>query len=485
MRAYLTKAVDTIARAFGVATVVERASSRSFGVRVMPDQALWYQFQRIGGAMTPARVTQILRQRDSGDMTAYVDLLNESRQKDGHLHGNLSQAEESIVELDWTLKLPEKARARDKRAMRWLDNALRQCTGDNDSEAGGFADLIAHLAGAFYVGHQVAEPAFRKDRDGYIAPKGFYALNARRFGYRSDDGVFVWKDETTGYRGVDLRKEYPGRFIIFQPRVNGDVPVREGLGSVLMWAALFRNWSVTDWLRTAELTWKPWRIGTYKKGASDQDIEALKTAMDTLVTTGSAVLPETTDFQAEWAAGSGGSGSRPTHAELFNVIAMEMSKAVLGATETVQSSSSSGFAQAKVHHGVTKTILRGRARQVAACITRDLVATLIRINFGKDVAIPQFEFILPDPVDIQAFGAGVKSLTDAGCNLSQNWVRNRVGAVAPENDDDEMGVESPEPETPEPDDESDPTGDDSGQPPPGSGEGDGEPAVEPADVTPD
>jgi phage gp29-like protein len=88
-------------------------------------------------------------------------------------------------------------------------------------------------------------------------------------------------------------------------------------------------------------------------------------------------------------------------------------------------------------------------------------------------------------VDIQAFGAGVKSLTDAGCKLSQNWVRNRVGAVAPENDDDEMGVESPEPETSEPDDESDPTGDDSGQPPPGSGEGDGEPAVEPADVTPD
>ena len=49
--------------------------------------------------MTPARVSQILRQRDSGDMTAYVDLLNESRQMDGHLHGILSQAEESIAEL--------------------------------------------------------------------------------------------------------------------------------------------------------------------------------------------------------------------------------------------------------------------------------------------------------------------------------------------------------------------------------------------------
>lgn len=484
MRAYLTRAIDAVAKAFGVATVVERASSRSFGVRVMPDQALWYQFQRIGGAMTPGRVTQILRQADAGDMASYVDLLNESRQKDGHLQGILSQAEESISELDWTLKLPETARAKDKRAMRWVENAFRQCSGDADSETIGFVDLIAHLAGAFYVGHQVAEPVFRKDRDGYIAPKGFHAHNARRFGYRTSDGRFVWKDETTDYHGVDLRKEYPGRFLIFQPRVNGDVPVREGLGRVLMWAALFRNWSITDWLRTAELTWKPWRVGTYQKGASSEDIEALKSTMDTLVTTGSAVLPETTNFKAEWAAGSGGSGSRPTHAELYNVVAMEMSKAVLGATETVQSSSSSGFAQAKVHHGVTKTILRARARQVASCITRDLITTLIRINFGKDVAIPQFEFILPDPVDIQAFGSGVKALNDAGCKLSQNWVRNRVGAVAPENDDDEMGEDSPDPEpqSPDPAEPSDPSGDDSGPPPPGSGEGDGEPAAEPADV---
>ena len=185
MRAYLTRAIDAVAKAFGVATVVERASSRSFGVRVMPDQALWYQFQRIGGAMTPGRVTQILRQADAGDMASYVDLLNESRQKDGHLQGILSQAEESISELDWTLKLPETARAKDKRAMRWVENAFRQCSGDADSETIGFVDLIAHLAGAFYVGHQVAEPVFRKDRDGYIAPKGFHAHNARRFGYRT------------------------------------------------------------------------------------------------------------------------------------------------------------------------------------------------------------------------------------------------------------------------------------------------------------
>ena len=175
MRAYLTKAVDTIARAFGVTTVVERASARSFGGRVLADQALWFQFQRIGGAMTPARVSQILRQRDSGDMTAYVDLLNESRQKDGHLHGILSQAEESIAELDWTLKLPEKARARDKRAMRWVENALRQCTGDNDSEAGGFADRIAlqhsvelhtgqgELKGAIDAGQHRSQPIVTGD----------------------------------------------------------------------------------------------------------------------------------------------------------------------------------------------------------------------------------------------------------------------------------------------------------------------------------
>lgn len=437
MRHHFARAAYALARAFGAAPVVERAISRTgMTARVMPDQAIWHQFQRIGGSLTPQRVSWILRLADTGDLTSYIDLLNESRQKDGHLQGILSQVEESIAELDWTLTVPEQSRKKDRTACAWVESRLRATTGQSDDDTKGLGDLISHLSGAFYYGHAVAETRWEKTSDKKLAPKGFELLAARRFGYRQGDAAFIWRDETTGYEGVRLQEAHPNKFIIAQVRVNGDVPVREGLGRVLMWCALFRNWSLSDWLRTAELAWKPWRIGTYQKGASDKDIEDLKAVVDDLVTSGSAVLPETTEFKVEWPGGSGGSSSRPTHSELHNVIAQEMSKAALGATETVQSSSSSGYAQAKVHAGVTKTILRARARQIAAVITRDLVRPMIELNFGKDVVIPTFAFTLPDPVDIQQFGKGIKDLTAAGVKLSQSWVRSRIGAPEPKADEE-------------------------------------------------
>jgi phage gp29-like protein len=451
MRHYLAKAAFAVARAFGAEPIVERASLGAKGARVIPDQALWAQYQRIGGALTPQRVSQILREADTGETRQYIDLLNDSRQKDGHLQGILSQVEESIAELDWTLTVPDnaKGRKRNQKIVAFVTEALRSTTGSSPDDTKGFGDLISHLSGSFYYGHAVSEILWKKDDVGYLVPKGFELLNARRFGYRQSDGAFIWRDETTTYQGIRIQEDYPNRFIVAQPRVNGDLPSREGLGRVLMWAALFRNWSLSDWLRTAELSWKPWRVGYYEKGASEPDKTALAQVMESLMSSGSAILADTTKFDVHWPGGSGGSGSRPTHAELFNVIAQEMSKAALGATETVQSSSSSGYAQAKVHAGVSKTILRARARQIAMIIMRDLIRPMVEMNFGRKALVPTFSFVLPDPVDIAQFGKGIKDLVEAGLKLPQTWVRARIGAPEPLDEEDVLEPQAPEPDPPE------------------------------------
>lgn len=485
MRAYLAKAAFAVASAFGAAPIVERASLGAKGARVIPDQALWAQYQRIGGSLTPQRVSQILREADTGETRRYIDLLNDARQKDGHLQGILSQVEESIAELDWTLTLPEgqKDRKRNKKIVAFLTEALRGTTGSSPDDTKGFGDLVSHLAGSFYYGHAVAEILWKKDDSGYLVPKGFELLNARRFGYRQTDGAFIWRDETTTFQGVRIQEDYPNRFVVAQPRVNGDLPSREGLGRVLMWAALFRNWSLSDWLRTAELSWKPWRVGYYEKGASEPDKTALAQVMESLMSSGSAILADTTKFDVHWPGGSGGSGSRPTHAELFNVIAQEMSKAALGATETVQSSSSSGYAQAKVHAGVSKTILRARARQIAMIIMRDLIRPMVEMNFGRKALVPTFAFVLPDPVDIAQFGKGIKDLVEAGLKVPQAWVRSRIGAPDPVDEEDVLEPHAPEPADPE--DPTDPEADPNTPAPDGGGDTPDVPATDDGEDTPE
>jgi phage gp29-like protein len=428
----LTRIAWQAAKAIGFAPAIyqrARLSQSAMVGRAIPDLALWHQFQRIGGAITPTQVSTILREADAGDMTRLMDLGNDARQKDGHLQAILSQAEEGIAGLDWQLRLPDGAKARDKRAAKVAESYLRS--------AKNFQRMISHQAGAIYYGRAITETAWQK-RDGFLVPGDFVNHAARRFVFRQSDGKLVWKDP--GMVEVDFLEEFPGKFIVSQPRVNGDVPCREGLIRVIVWAAMFRNWDLTDWLRTGEASWKPWRIGYHDPKANDEDKESLEAALSQLTTSGYAMLPKSTEMKIEWPGGTSQS-SKSTHSELFNVIAQEMSKAVLGQTETVQSSNSSGYAQAKVHERVGGTLLKSRAKSVAADITRDLVQPFIEWNFGKGYEVPRFEFITQDPVDIGGFADAISKLVGSGLNISQEWVRDQIGAPEPIDGQDVMGAD--------------------------------------------
>lgn len=80
---------------------------------------------------------------------------------------------------------------------------------------------------------------------------------------------------------------------------------------------------------------------------------------------------------------------------------------------------------------------------------RDVIRPMIELNFGKDYAIPEFSFVIEEPVDVAAFGAGIEKLVKAGTKVSQDWVRGKIGAPAPK-DGEELVVQHdpPKPEGP-------------------------------------
>lgn len=439
--------LSSIARGFGLEakrTDAPRLPSAAGGV--VPDLALWSQGSRLGGGISPRAVTSIYRSADAGNPRQLMDLANECRQRDAHLQAVLSVSDESIAGLKWQLRAPEgdKEKLRDKKAREWCEGILRASPD--------FRRAVAHLAGSVYYSFSVVETVWARV-DGKVVPAEFKTLQPRRFGFRLADGRFVWRDENMDYAGVDIREDYPNRFVVSQPRINGDVPAREGLARVLIWYSIFRNWAFADWLKTAETSWKPWRIGTYKKGNSDPiDKEQLEDVLRRLTTDGAAVIPDSSSVSVQWPTGSG--SSRSTHGELVNVLGQEMSKAVLGQTETTQSSASSGYAQAKVHDSVKRDLLESRAQQIAADITRDLIAVLIRLNFGPSVLVPIFEFATQDPVDLTAFAIAVKNFSDAGVIMPQRWVRDQAGIPEPEEDEEcingESDEEVPDPNAPNP-----------------------------------
>jgi len=421
-----------------------KATKRGAKTQIVGDQALWSQAARIGGGLTPPQITNLIEEANSGLPARLVDLANECRQRDCHLQSVLSVNEESIAGLEWNIVPPDKARAKDKRAAKWVEDTLRKNAG--------LQRLISDLTGATYYGYAVVEIVWKKDKDDKQVPAYFKLIAQRRFRFRKLDGQLVLCDMTTAFQEIDLAGDNPNKFIVCQPRVNGDSPNREGLDRPLVWMSMMRNWSIGDWLKTGEMSWKPWRVGTYKKGGgtSAEDRAILETVMRKLTTDYSAVIPDSCEVEINWPGGTSHTGS--THAEIVNTLGNEMSKCVLGQTETTQASSSSGYAQAKVHDSVRKDIRESRARQIAAALTEHLVAAMYVLNYGTTVEPGTFKFATQDPVNLKEFSEAIKTLKDASARIPEAWVHEQAGIPIPEDGERLLGNTAagpiPEPGTP-------------------------------------
>jgi phage gp29-like protein len=419
---------------------------RAVAGRVVGEQPLYLQLQRIGGGLTPQQVSSIFREADAGETKRLVDLANEARQKDCHLHSVLGTRELAMQKLAFDTvpyKDPgaKKPKLRDRKIAEFVQQTLLNITADETNPENPLADfsgLIAHLTGGNYYGHSTAETIFTKDGR-YMVPLGFSLIHQRRFRFNIQNGRLEWFDEGSSKGvGVDLLATYPGKFIQFQPRIMGDVAVREGLVRPLMWAALFRNWDIRDWLQLAELAWKPWRIGKYQKTANAEDIDDLLALLEQMTASGVATHPETTEVTIEWPKNAG-AGGKSTHSELAGFMGAEMSKAVLGQTLTTESGDRGARSLGDVHNEVRGDIRDADARAMASIVRRHLIRPLVRLNFGGNVAIPGFRFLTQDAVDVQATSAAVLNLRKAGARIPARWVYDTFGIPEPEDDEECLG----------------------------------------------
>lgn len=408
---------------------------------VLPDQAIWEQFQRIGGGVTPEQVSRIIRAADTGDMSRLVDLANEARQKDGHLHSVLQTREMAVAGLEWELVYPGETkrkrrsnRMRGARERKFVEGCLR-----NHPE---FDMLRAHLAGATYIGYAVAEIVWTYDGTSLL-PKHFVAHNSRRFGFRDTDGAFVYRDRNRA-KEIELQAAWPDKFIVSQPRVNGDVPCREGLVRNLMWLALFRNWTLGDLLKLAEMSWKPWRRGVFQKSASNLDIEKLKQILRGMVSSGVAVHSDQVQVHTEWAGGTkgGGGAGSSSHISLFDLCGREMSKATLGQTLTTDQGAVGSQALGKVHNEIRGNIKVADAKHLAGVLNRFLIEPMVRLNFGPQAPVPYIRFITDDIADMVAVANALEKLTGPSVRMRvpANWARDELGIPDPEDGDELLGV---------------------------------------------
>ncbi|GAG01425.1 unnamed protein product, partial [marine sediment metagenome] len=265
----------------------------------------------------------------------------------------------------------------------------------------------------------------------WLLPEGFNLIDQRRFQFRANDGRLVFSDGQVSYGGgVDLMADFPGQYMQHRPRINGDIPSREGLSHLLVWVALFRNWSEADWLKLGEMTWKPWRIGKYAKGVGSKAKADLMFTLERLTNNGIATHGPEVEIDLVWPGQEGKGAAGSTHKELCDWLGAEMSKAILGQTLTTEQGERGARSLGEVHDRVRKDIRDQDAKAVAATIRRDLIRPLVLLNYG-DVPIPKVAFQTEDAVDLLEFMKAVKTGKDAGMDIPVWWVHDVSGIPEP------------------------------------------------------
>lgn len=400
------------------------------GDTLIPESPLWSQFTRIGANLTPQQVSNIIRDADQGRPAMLVDLVHECRQKDGHMQAVLGVRELAVAALDWSIDPPPDATDAEKQQAALCKAALKNCQD--------FTVLVAHLVGegCLFPTGAWAELIWQVQRfgptKGIEAPIAMKRINSRRFGFRQSDGKLLFIGRAGGTAesdGIDLLEEYgPGNFVHRLPRINGDVQVREGLARIFVWMAVLRNWGIRDWLLAGEMGWKPWRIATYKKTVDGKDREFAEAMIQTLTATGAGVKPDTVDLDIQWPKSSG-SNLQSVHKELVEFIGMEMSKAGIGQTLTIEAGARGARSLGEVHNAVRKDVRESDATDIAGTLTRDVVGPFYAFNFPS--ARPgTFRFHTEAGVDITALSNAIDKLADKVA-IPQSWVRDEIGAPEP------------------------------------------------------
>ncbi len=331
--------------------------------------------------LTPSRLMAVLREADSGSLSAAMQLYEEMEEKDPHLFAVAGTRRLAVTGLEWTIE-PETCVRCD------VDATLARAAADHAREVlasiESFDETLQHLALAVGRNIAIAELVWGRRNDRFtlvdLCPVDFTRI------------VFDDLDRprilTAGrpMDGIDLAAN---KFVVHTPHCTAGHPQRGGLLRVTALSYLGKNLALKDWMIFAEIFGMPVRIARYEPSASAEEKREMLDMLESLGSNAAGVFSRAVDLQIVSTERGGKQSPYEALIEFFN---REMSKAWLGQTLTTDTTGSRGsFAASRIHERVRQDVLADDLRKEARTIRRDILAPIVRFRFGSDVPVPHFK----------------------------------------------------------------------------------------------
>ncbi|MBN9471677.1 MAG: DUF935 domain-containing protein [Bosea sp.] len=369
--------------------------------------------------LTPGRLARILRDSIDGDPMRYLELAEDMEERDLHYAGVLGIRKRQVAGLDISVEAasdqPEDIAAAD---------LVREVIGRDC-----FADELIDILDAIGKGFSATEIIWDTS-EGQWRPTALRWRDPRFFEFARNDGETLLLRENGPPQPLK-----PFGWITHVAKAKSGLPIRGGLARAAAWAFLFKAFTVKDWAIFAEAYGQPLRLGKYDGGATEADKEVLLRAVSNIGVDYAAIVPA---GMAVEIVESKISGSHELYEKRANWLDQQVSKAVLGQTQTTDATAG-GYATARVHDGVREDIETADARQVAATLNRDLARPVVDLNLGPRRAYPKIKISRPDQADVEKLVANVAKLVPLGLKVGMSTMRDKLGLPDPEADEELLG----------------------------------------------
>lgn len=381
------------------------------------------------GGWTPSKMARALADaRTLADTRRYFSLAEEIEEKDGNYRSVIATRKLAVASLPFRIE-PASEDASDVAVADFVREQL---------ESAEVRGALKNLLDAISKGVSVVEIIWKPSATTWTIDRLEWR-DPRFFQFSKTDGKTL--SLLPAVQGGQMQPLPEYKFIVHTPSLKAGLPIRSGLAFVAAWAYVLKWLALKDWAALLAVYGKPAKKGTYKPGTRPEDIAVLKRAVREYGSDAGGVFPDTMSIAFDK------DGSISASADMFERLVRyqdeQVAKLVLGASLTTGTSNTgSGGSQALgvVHNELRADIMRDDAMDLSTTLSRQLVAPLVALNFGEDVALPRVSLIVEEPEDQSALSTIAKEMAEIGVPLSKKGLAARFGLPLAEAADDSVVV---------------------------------------------
>ena len=309
-----------------------------------------------------------------------VRIYDEMEAKDPHLYAAYSTRKLAVSRIPWVIESASQKK-RDLEIRDFVFTAISDCKG-------AFCEDLYQLLDGIGKGFSCLEIVWQELHsgpwEGKFTPKELVFHPQRMWRFKDAKSSSKRKDEVLFKEGLDFKPVPWSKVIHFGFDAQDSLYGRAAFRTIY-WHWWFKKESWKWWIQFLEKFASPTALGTFPLGSTQKQIDDLLNVLESIQTDTAVVIPDQLQVKFLEAARTGAVSYR----EMSDAVNSEVSKALLGGTQTIEEGRRGSYALSRAHSQVRQERVEADGILLADVIQEQLIKPLVDFNFVTDT-YPQF-----------------------------------------------------------------------------------------------